>query len=187
MKETPNAIYMEPEEYEAYLKEQEEKQEKLKAYYESLKEGDSNVNGPSLYELNQQIIAKMPALDGDGVRDCSGKILKWLDTHPDPYYMLLCNELSYYTLFHVTSAKYNAGGNLMISRGAMRDLTDEILDIVANLGDVRVIEEDNNGAISVWSSLKPVHYEALSDEAKAEADIVHCFYLFPYGRGVVEV
>lgn len=186
MKETPNAIYMEPEEYEAYLKEQEEQQEKLKAYYESLKEGNNNVDGPSLYELNQQIIGKMPALDGDGVRDCSGKILKWLDANPDSYYMLLCNELSYYTLFHVTSAKKIHDG-LLISRGAMRDLTSEILDIIEHLGDVRVIEEDNNGAISVWSSFKPAHYEALSDEAKEEADIVHCFYLFPYGRGVVEV
>lgn len=187
MKETPNAIYMEPEEYEAYLKEQEERQEKLKAYYESLKEGNDNVDGPSLYELNQQIIGKMPALDGDGVRNCSGKILKWLDANPDSYYMLLCNELSYYTLFRIKSAKETNNG-LLISRGAMRDLTNEILDIVEHLGDVRVIEEDNNGAIAVWSSLKPAYVDMLpEEEISDDVNTVHCFYLFPYGRGVVEV
>lgn len=186
MKETSNAIFMEPEEYEAYLKQQEAKQAELQAYYESLKENSSNIDGPSLYEINQQLIAQLPALHGDEVRNGSGKILKWLSKNPDSYYMLLCNEQKYYTIFHLTSAKDTSNG-LLISRGAMRELTDEILDIIVNLGDVRVLEEDNNGAFAIWSSLKPSNYDSLSNEAKVEADKVHCFYLFPYGGGVVEI
>lgn len=170
-------IFMEPEEYEAYLKKQEEQKAKLQEYYDSLKEGDqTDVEGPTLYELNQQIIAQMPALDADGVRECSGKILKYLEEHVNSYYMLLCKELSYYTIFHITSAKTAPNGNVIISRGALHDLTEEIIDIISSLGDVRVIETDNNDAIAIWSSFQ-------SEETGA----IHCFYLFPYGRGVVEV
>ena len=69
----------------------------------------------------------------------------------------------------------------------MQDLITEFLDIVINLGDVRLIEEDNNGVLAVWSSLKPFNYDMLSDEAKEEVNKVHCFYLFPYGKGVIEI
>lgn len=169
-------IFMEPEEYEAYLKEQEEQKAKLQEYYDSLKEGGQTNIGTTLYELNQQIMSQMPALDADGVRKCSGKILKYLDEHIDSYYMLLCKELSYYTIFHITSAKPTPNGNIIVSRGALRDLTTEIVDVISTLGDVRVIEPDNNGAIAVWSSFQ-----------SEETDTIHCFYLFPYGGGVVEV
>ena len=186
MKRTENATYMEPEEYEAYLKAQKEQMDELQAYYESLKENGKKIEGPTLYEMNQQIINDMPTLDEDWVHKCSGKIFKWLSENPDSYYMLLCNEINYYTLFHITTARIQSD-KLLISRGAMRDLADEIIDIILNLGNVKIIEEDNNGAISVWSSFKPPYYEELSDEAKVDADKVHCFYLFPYGKGVVEV
>ena len=88
---------MEPEEYETYLKQQEEKQEKLKAYYESLKKDNSNLKGPTLYELNKQIIAQMPILNEDEIRRCSDTLLKYFVKNSDSYYMLLCNELNYYT------------------------------------------------------------------------------------------
>lgn len=168
---------MEPEEYETYLKQQEEKQEKLKAYYESLKKDNSNLKGPTLYELNKQIIAQMPILNEDEIRRCSDTLLKYFVKNSDSYYMLLCNELNYYTVFHIISTKTTA----------MQDLITEFLDIVINLGDVRLIEEDNNGVLAVWSSLKPFNYDMLSDEAKEEVNKVHCFYLFPYGKGVIEI
>ena len=91
--------------------------------------------------------------------------------------MLLCNELNYYTVVHIISTKTTA----------IQDLINELLNLIIDLGNVRLIEEDNNGVLAVWSSLKPVHYDMLSDEAKKEVDEVHCFYLFPYGKGVIEV
>jgi hypothetical protein len=129
----------------------------------------------------------LPVLNEDGVRKCAAKILKWLNDNVDKYYMLLCPELHYYTLFHVTTSRLRNDDTIIVSRGAQKTLTDELIDVLLNLGDVRVIEEDTNGAMAIWSSFEPEHYDSLSDDAKEEADKVHCFYLFPYGGGVIEI
>lgn len=186
MKQTDNAIFMEPEEYEAYLQEQERIIEETKLKNEEVKNNAQTLT-MSLYELNQSAISSLPILNEDEVRKCAAKILKWLNNNADKYYMLLCHELHYYTLFHITTSRLRNDYAIIVSRGAQKILTDELIDVLLNLGDIRVIEEDTNGAMAIWSSFKPEHYDMLSDEAKEEANKVHCFYLFPYGGGVIEI
>ena len=75
--------------------------------------------------------------------------------------MLLCKELSYNTLFHSVD-------NCLIEEDFIR----ELWDVCSYLGPIHDISVDDNDAIAIW--------------AEWEDTGVHCFYLFPYDKGVVE-
>lgn len=175
MKENKGAIYMEPEEYEAYLKEQERLVEEAQAKSKELAESGSNeLTSVSLYELNQGIINNMPALDEDGKLKARQKFFEWFwgnddANNIDHYYMLLCKELNYYTIFHNSQHCANATDDLIDED----DLWRELMDVLSYVGDIKVMEADTNGAWSIWADW---HGEGC-----------HCFYFFPYGGGVVEV
>lgn len=77
--------------------------------------------------------------------------------------MFLCNDWKYYTVFHTNNFDNYQG------------FEKEFCEIVNDLGEVKVFEEDNNGAFAVW----------ITD--KEDSSIVRCFYLFSYDRGVVEI
>lgn len=168
-------IYMEPEEYEAYLKEQEEMitafQEKSKEMAEQAKDGLAST---TLYEINQGIMNGMSALDEDGKSKARQKFFEWFwgnddANNIDHYYMLLCKELNYYTIFHNSQHCAGATEDPMDED----DLWRELLDVLSYVGDIKVMEVDTNGAWSIWADW---HGEGC-----------HCFYFFPYGGGVVEV
>lgn len=168
-------IYMEPEEYEAYLKEQEEMiaafQEKSKEMAEQAKDGLAST---TLYEINQGIMNGMSALDEDGKLKARQKFFEWFwgnddANNIDHYYMLLCKELNYYTIFHNSQHCAGATEDPMDED----DLWRELLDVLSYVGDIKVMEVDTNGAWSIWADW---HGEGC-----------HCFYFFPYGGGVVEV
>lgn len=116
----------------------------------------------SLYELNQQLIAQMPEYDEKKWTNAKLLIADWYNKNKDTFYMLLCNERNYYTLFDMT--RENAIG---------ADLAYEIQDTVRYIGTVHDISVDTNGMIAVW--------------VQWNDGGVHCCYLFPYGQGVVHV
>lgn len=186
MKEVSGAIYMEPEEYEKYMEEQAKRQAEAKARYEEVlakaKENNSPLSSATLYEINQQLIAGMPVLTEKEIQKRAGVVKKFLGESPDEYYLFFNRDIGYFTLFHFKNVDPQH-----LNSVAKNKFVEEFLDLVNSLGDVRVIEVDNNQALSVWTSLKPAYYDSLSEEGKKEADIVHCFYLFPYGRGVIEI
>lgn len=186
MKEVSGAIYMEPEEYEKYMEEQAKQQAEAKARYEEVlakaKENNSPLSSATLYEINQQLIAGMPVLTKEEIQKRAGVIKKYLGENPDEYYLFLNRDVGYFTLFHFKNVD-----SQHLNSVAKNKFVEEFLDLVNDMGDVRVIEVDNNQALSVWTSLKPASYDSLDEEGKKEADIVHCFYLFPYGRGVIEI
>lgn len=117
----------------------------------------------SLYELNQQLIAQMPQYDEKKWTDAKLIIADWYKNHKDSYYMLLCNQCNYYTLFDMT--RENAIG---------ADLAYEIQDTIRYVGPVHDISVDTNDMIAVWAKWR-------------DTDNIHCFYLFPYSQGVVHV
>lgn len=180
-------IYMEQEEYQEYLAQKEPIEvwqmstpDDLSAEAEAendtftaaattveeeivVRDAEDRVAEVSLYELNQQLIAQMPEYDDKKWTDAKLIIADWYNNHKDNYYMLLCNERNYYTLFDMT--RENAIG---------ADLAYEIQDTIRYVGSVHDISVDTNNMIAVWAKWH-------------DTDNIHCFYLFPYGQGVVHV
>lgn len=120
-------------------------------------EATSNLN-LSLYEINQQVISQLPSPTEEKKKEIFDTIRDYIyKTCPmNKYFMLLNNELRYYTIFERTKT------------------TDEdfilcLKDCLASVGDIKTIEEEN-GAIGIWVTTTAY---------------CHCLYLFPYDEGVV--
>lgn len=165
MKRVNKAIFMEQEEFnnlqKTFSKEQKKAFEKYKQEHKNEKLAEM-----SLYECNRMLMAKQPDLT---IKDIESKVPyleKWFEDHPDRYFMLLCNELNYFTVFHQCTTTF----------GSFTKLAKEVLDLaIGSIGNIKAIETDTNGMIAIWG------WQQEKDESP------HCFYLFPYGQGVVEV
>lgn len=145
-------IFMEQDEYQEYLKNKNQKKDESKPV--------AQVN---LYQLNQDIMSNQPALSGDGVRKGQLEFFDWISKLSDnpKFYMLLCHELNYYTVFHINDT------------ATKEDFWNEFYDIAKELGTLKAMEIDS-GCFSIWVDWP-------------QDNISHLFYLFPYDRGVVEV
>ena len=142
------AKMMEPEEYEEYCKKKKN-------------DDDVPVTGMSLYECNQMLMAKKP-----DILSTKPLLEQWFEDNPDEYFMLLNNELHYYTVFHQVTATF----------GSYAKMINELLDVlIDDIKNIKSIEVDTNGALAIWS-----------DDWEDEG-MPHCFYFFPYGRGVIEI
>ena len=108
-------------------------------------------------------MSSQPALSGDGVRKGQLEFFDWISKLPDnpKFYMLLCHELNYYTVFHINDT------------ATKEDFWNELYDIAKELGTLKAMEIDS-GCFSIWADWP-------------QDNISHLFYLFPYDRGVVEV
>lgn len=172
MKLRDNVILMEQDEYDNYLESHADPIEELGSIdapninYDTvgyLAEVKNEVS-PSidLYTMNQNIINQLPVYTDEDMDRAEDTIHDWIyNGHRANYYMLLCKELSYYTLFHSID-------NCLIEEDFIR----ELWDICSYLGPIHDISVDDNDAIAIW--------------AEWEDTGVHCFYLFPYDKGVVE-
>ena len=145
-------IFMEQDEYQEYLKNKNQKKDESKP-----------VAQMTLYQFNQNIMSSQPALSGDGVRKGQLEFFDWISKQQDnpKFYMLLCSELNYYTVFHINDT------------ATKEDFWNEFYDIAKELGTLKAMEIDS-GCFSIWADWP-------------QDNISHLFYLFPYDRGVVEV
>ena len=145
-------IFMEQDEYQEYLKNKNQKKDESKP-----------VAQMTLYQFNQNIMSSQPALSGDGVRKGQLEFFDWISKQPDnpKFYMLLCSELNYYTVFHINDT------------ATKEDFWNEFYDIAKELGTLKAMEIDS-GCFSIWVDWP-------------QDNISHLFYLLPYDRGVVEV
>ena len=116
--------------------------------------------GINLYQMNQMLVAQMPIMTDEKVRDCGGKLLEQFYCSAHKYYMLLCKDYNYYTVFQQMRS---GGGEPFVS---------EVIDIIQSIGDVYSIEINDDGVLEFW--IKP------NDDATPRA-----FYLFPYDNGVI--
>ena len=91
-------IYMEQDEYQEYLAKQEEERV-TKAQQMNLAEEQAPLAETSLYELNQSLIAQLPVYDEKKWTAAKLIIADWFKKNLDTYYMMLCKEQSYYTVF----------------------------------------------------------------------------------------
>lgn len=114
----------------------------------------------SLYEVNKQVIAQMPTLSETDLEEARLTLSHYVNglDHSDDYYMLLCYDLRYFTMF-ARDQKYE------------ENIVDAIMDCLSYVGEVKSIEESTDGqAIEIW----------VVSEGEA-----YVMYFFDYGRGVV--
>ena len=114
----------------------------------------------SLYEVNKQVIAQMPTLSGKDLEEARLTLSHYVNglNHSDDYYMLLCYDLRYFTMF-ARDQKYE------------ENIVDAIMDCLSYVGEVKSVEQSTDGqAIEIW----------IVSEGEA-----YVMYFFDYGRGVV--
>lgn len=127
----------------------------------------------TLYEINQAGYASLPKMAKSAISAAEDKVADWiqaiLSEHggENIYFMLLNNDLRYYTLFNWRALSPKEGG------GDSEDVVREIFSIVKDLGTLKSIELNSNGAWEFWVTLPNT--------------ATHAYYLFDYTQGVIEI
>lgn len=120
--------------------------------------------GMSLYDVNKNFMADQPALSQDELTASLKVIEDYIfDTYKNStYFMLLCKELSYYTVF------------VRDSESSTNILTDEVLNCLQWIAkDILSIElNTTNNTPEIW--------------IRTPEEEVVCMYLFNYDNGVID-
>lgn len=111
----------------------------------------------NLMELNSMLITQMPELES--TEKGEKEILNYVNTTRVNYYMLLNNELRYYTVFH-KNKKRNA-----------TSIEKEVIECAKELGAIKSIGPNEDGVIEIWIT---------------DGDKSYPLYFFDYEKGVIE-
>lgn len=112
----------------------------------------------SLYDLNKQFVTQMKEMTDDVRKEKFNEIQKWIEETENDFYMLLCNELKYYTIFG-------------IHEEAPSDFSEILTECVRNVGKLKAIDKtEDDFAYEIWIEVE---------------DEPHVLYFFPYDQGVV--
>lgn len=121
------------------------------------------LEGPkmSLYEMNQVEMTNVKPLSADELEQRYEKVIWDYVYNKCPnskYFMLLCNHISYYTLF--------------VSDDKAKALNSEFLNCLEWVGEILSIEyNETNGVPEIW--------------IKTPKGDCHCMYFFAYDDGVI--
>lgn len=115
----------------------------------------------SLYDMNKSIIGKKKPMQTQELLEKKQNIRNFVNKTNNKYYMLLCRELNYYTLFDKQ--------DLLIIKD---NIEDAVIECAQDYGDILNINESGEGAIEVWIR---------NNEDKN----VYMLLFFPYDLGVV--
>ncbi len=118
--------------------------------------------GMSLYELNKQGYAQLLPYDETQIQDAITWINEFSDKNKGKYYMLLCKEMSYYTVFEKDFLEYDC---LSLGHG--------VIECLDNVGTIHGIDDNGEGALEIW--------------VKTSDEEVYCMLLFNYDVGIVKV
>ena len=114
--------------------------------------------GMTLYDLNKMIMIQRPVMTEEEINNHGRKSLEAFYNCKVSHYMLLCKDLSYYTVFE---------------KGAANDgFIDTVLEIVNSLGALHDMFINDDGVLEFWI-------------APPDSEEVFAFFLFPYDLGVV--
>ncbi len=119
----------------------------------------------NIYDINKQVISQMPCLTIEELEEKADTLItEYQNEQKASYYMMLCNELRYYTLFHID--EFDGGSQLSF-------LSNEVLSCLISFTDnIKSIEiTDDKTAIEIWIT---------KDEE------TYVMYLFNYDTGVIE-
>lgn len=159
MKDTVSGILLEEDEYKAYL---EANLNIAQAKTDENKETQTNPS-ISLYELNRGLISQLKPYDMEDTKKAFEAVKDWLSKNRDSYYMFLCKEKSYFTVFDATQSSY-----------IVVDMASQFFALLEEFDVIYSIEVDTNNAVAVWACFD-------------DDELPHCYYLFPYGRGVIRL
>lgn len=113
----------------------------------------------NLYDFNQAIIEQMPELTKEKKQEAIQLINDFEQETASSYYMLLNNELHYYTIF-----VHNPFG-----KTDFHTLADSVFECAYSIGKIKTIDkfnDENEQRIEIWINN-------------------NCYILFPYDSGVV--
>lgn len=114
----------------------------------------------SLYDINRQIIAQLPAFEEIQWEGAKKVLADWRAEIDNTYFLLYGKEISYFTLFKKSVLDEDA-----------KDLFTELKDCLDAIGSVKAFDVvEDKSAIEIW-----VEY----------GDTMTCMYLFDYDNGVV--
>lgn len=129
------------------------------------KMGESKTN-LTAYDLNKQQISKLPDYDWEnGTEEAEEKIKKYINSFEDKYFMYLCYDLRYFTLFH-----RNENEEIPLEKELVNILKEQPLGTVKTI-DVYSLESTGTEVCEIWTYSNKQAYVS---------------YLFPYEKGVVE-
>lgn len=113
----------------------------------------------NLYEFNKKIYQNAPNLDLKNEDFNKVKFLldDFYNSSKSKYYMLLCKDLSYYTVF-IEDDKIN------------RDFSLEVIETLLSLGKIKDLAKTKENVLEIW-------FENNSE--------IFCAYMFDYKNGVV--
>lgn len=119
---------------------------------------ESNVT-MNAYDLNKQIIGQLKGLNDEDFEEKKNLIRKFCNDTNNEYYMLLCRDINYYTLFK------------MDLKLADEPINEVLIECAQGIGEIKAIDlTEDNGAIEFWMTYQDETYVA---------------YFFPYDAGVV--
>lgn len=117
--------------------------------------------GISEYEMNKMIISQLPDLDEIQLNNRIELIDDYTHSHINTpgYYMLLCNELKYYTVF-------------IVDDDYMENAADVVIECLETMGHIKEIcYNEDKTALECW-------IQDFTNE-------IHMFMLFNYEWGIV--
>lgn len=117
--------------------------------------------GMTIYQINQQVIPQLPNLDADQIQNGINIIDQF--TRPNSYYMLLCRDINYYTIF--TTGNEN-------SKETVGQATIDCFSYMN--AELKAIDlTDDGSAVEIWFVVPDENLPAM------------CAYLFQYDEGVI--
>ena len=126
----------------------------------------------SLLELNQIAVTQLPKLTKKQLKE-KGKIIRDYYEKDNPgkeYFMLLSNELHYYTVFKMHH-NYQEADPVEVKKYEYPLLEDEVIGCLQDLGKIKSIAKNDDGVIECWIT---------------SGDTSYPLYFFDYEKGVIE-
>ena len=137
-------------------------------YQDKINKPTSDISLGTLYEINQQLMEKEPAMTAEEIHTAKEQLRAWLTRHfKEKYFMLLCHELRDYTLFNLDKTSTWAIAN----PSTIFDAAKDVIECMTNRGTLLVADEQENGTWELWIR---------------NSEGCFAYYLFPYNTATLE-
>lgn len=114
----------------------------------------------SLMDLNSMLVNQLPELTDEQIEEAKILIKNYTTTEYSNYFMLLNNELRYYTVF-MTKTELIPD---------LKPIEDEVIECLHDLGTIKSISVNNDGVVECWITADDKSYP---------------LFLFDYTKGVI--
>jgi hypothetical protein len=114
----------------------------------------------SLMELNSILVSQLPPLTDEQIEEAKALIKGYTDSEYGTYFMLLNNDLRYYTVFLTKTAFLDD----------LKVIEDEVIACLHDLGVIKSISINDDGVVECWVTIDDKSYP---------------LFLFDYTKGVI--